>query len=185
MAAGIRLDLVVCWVAWFFPFVFRAPLYQKRASTTVSGPSLTGLFFEILAITMAFRLRLPANSSPGVARVAVAWLLAAVAIAIAWSSVTHLGKQLRIRAGLYADHELVRTGPYAIVRHPIYASLLLMLVSTLLLRTAWQWMPLALAVFLLGTEIRVRCEDRLLASRFADQFREYQRSVPAYIPFVR
>ena len=36
-----------------------------------------------------------------------------------------------------------------------------------------------------GTEIRVRIEDRLLAERFGGQFREYQRSVPAYIPFIR
>ena len=181
----IRLELIGCWLAWFYPFVFRAPLYQKRASITVSGPTLIGLFFEILGITLAFTLRLPPSSPPGVARIAVSWLLAALAIGIAWTSVTHLGRQFRIRAGLYTDHQLVRTGPYAIVRHPIYASLLLMLLCTLLVRTPWQWMPPALVVFLLGTEIRVRAEDRLLASRFGDQFREYQRSVPAYIPFLR
>jgi protein-S-isoprenylcysteine O-methyltransferase Ste14 len=44
---------------------------------------------------------------------------------------------------------------------------------------------MATTVFMLGTEIRVRIEDRLLASRFGDRFRPYQRSVPAYIPFVK
>ena len=185
MPSRIPVELIVCWVSWFYPFLFRAPLFQKRASTTVSGPTLIGLFFEILGITLAFTLRLPPASPPGVARIAVSWLLAALAIVIGWTSVTHLGRQFRLRAGLYTDHQLVRTGPYAIVRHPIYASLLSMLLCTLLVLTPWQWMPLALAVFLLGTEIRVRSEDRLLASRFADQFREYQRSVPAYIPFLR
>jgi protein-S-isoprenylcysteine O-methyltransferase Ste14 len=185
MAPWIRIDLILCWCAWFYPFVFRAPHYQKRASKTVSGSTLIGLFFEILGIALAFRLRLPADAPPGLARTATAWLLAVIAIVIAWSSVTHLGKQFRIRAGLYSDHELVRSGPYAIVRHPIYASMLLMLVCTLLLLTPWQWMPLALAAYLLGTEIRVRSEDRLLASRFGEQFLAYRRSVPAYIPFVR
>ena len=185
MQSGIRVELIVCWVAWFYPFVFRAPHYQKRASTTVSGPTLAGLFFEILGIALAFTLRLPADSPPGVARIAASWLLAALAIVIAWTSVTHLGRQFRIRAGLYTDHQLVRTGPYAMVRHPIYASLLSMLLCTLLLLTPWQWMPLALAAFVLGTEIRVRTEDRLLRSRFGDEFRAYQRKVPAYIPFVR
>lgn len=181
----IRIDLIVCWLAWFYPFVIRAPHYQKRDSVTVSGPTLIGLFFEVLGITLAFTIHLPAGAQPGVARIAFSWLLAAVAIVIGWASVTHLGKQFRIRAGLYADHQLIRTGPYAIVRHPIYASLLLMLLCTLLLVTPWQWMPLALATFLLGTEIRVHSEDSLLASRFGDEFREYQRGVPAYIPFVR
>ena len=185
MPFGLRIDLIVCWIAWFYPFVFRAPHYQKRASITASGPTLVGLFFEILGIALAFTLRLPAGSSPGIARLALSWLLAALAILIAWTSVTHLGRQFRIRAGLYADHQLVRTGPYTIVRHPIYASLLSMLLCTLLVLTPWQWMPLAVAVFLLGTEIRVHTEDRLLASRFGDQFSNYQRSVPAYIPFLR
>jgi len=40
-------------------------------------------------------------------------------------------------------------------------------------------------VLIIGTEIRVRIEDRLLASRFGERFQDYQRSVPAYIPFLR
>jgi len=40
-------------------------------------------------------------------------------------------------------------------------------------------------VFLAGTEIRVRTEDALLASRFPQEFEAYRRSVRAYIPFVR
>jgi protein-S-isoprenylcysteine O-methyltransferase Ste14 len=43
----------------------------------------------------------------------------------------------------------------------------------------------AIAVFLIGTEIRVRIEDRLLASQFGDRFEEYRRRVPAYIPFIK
>ena len=50
-------------------------------------------------------------------------------------------------------------------------------------------MPTALVVsvlvFIAGTEIRVRIEDGLLASRFNDKFLDYQRSVPAYIPCLR
>ena len=38
---------------------------------------------------------------------------------------------------------------------------------------------------IIGTEIRVRVEDGLLAARFGEQFRAWQNSVPAYIPLVR
>src|ERR1017187_3938976 len=89
----IGLELIVCWVVWSYPFLFRAPLHQKRASTTVSGPTLAGLFFEILGIGLAFSLRLPSTSPPGVARIAASWLLAALAIVIGWTSVTHLGRR--------------------------------------------------------------------------------------------
>ena len=44
---------------------------------------------------------------------------------------------------------------------------------------------LSTIVFMTGTEIRVRTEDRLLESRFGDQFREYKRTVLAYIPFTK
>jgi len=44
---------------------------------------------------------------------------------------------------------------------------------------------LAAAIFLAGTEIRVRAEDALLAERFGDSFRNYQASVSAYLPFIR
>ena len=108
-----------------------------------------------------------------------------VAVVLMFTSVRYLGRQFRINAGLYEDHQLVTGGPYGIVRHPIYTSLLAMLVSTLFLFTRWQWVVPALALFIAGTEIRVYTEDGLLASRFGERFTEYRKRVPAYLPFVR
>jgi protein-S-isoprenylcysteine O-methyltransferase Ste14 len=116
---------------------------------------------------------------------AVAFLMWAIGMILAWTSVTHLGKQFRVQAGLYEDHELVRTGPYAVVRHPIYAGLLAMLLCTMIVLTPWRWAIMALVLFLIGTEIRVRTEDKLLAGRFGEAFEDYRKSVPAYLPFVR
>jgi protein-S-isoprenylcysteine O-methyltransferase Ste14 len=45
--------------------------------------------------------------------------------------------------------------------------------------------PLAIVLFLAGTEIRVRVEDALLYERFGERFAEWQKAVPAYLPFVR
>jgi protein-S-isoprenylcysteine O-methyltransferase Ste14 len=39
-------------------------------------------------------------------------------------------------------------------------------------------------VLLIGTEIRVRTEDALLAAHFGEQFTAYRRSVGAYVPFA-
>jgi protein-S-isoprenylcysteine O-methyltransferase Ste14 len=53
---------------------------------------------------------------------------------------------------------------------------------------AWTWWPMfaaALIVFIAGTEIRVRAEDRLLAGRFQESFTAYRSRVRAYIPFIR
>ncbi len=112
-------------------------------------------------------------------------ILGPLSVALAWSAVRHLGKQWRIQAGLSADHELVRTGPYGYVRHPVYASILGMLLATGFVWAWWPMLVLALIFYFAGTEIRVRAEDRLLAGRFQDSFTVYRSRVPAYIPFLR
>lgn len=177
--------LAVSWIAWAWPFLFRAPHNQKRPSITAIGPTRVGLLLETGAICMAFTFRLPPDAPAGPARVLPVLVLGPAAVLLAWKSVAHLGKQFRVHAGLYVDHELVRTGPYALVRHPIYTSLLAMLLCSLLVLTPWRWSALAVTLFLLGTEIRVHTEDRLLASRFGEDFLKYQREVKAYVPLVR
>lgn len=49
----------------------------------------------------------------------------------------------------------------------------------------WPMLVAALEVFLVGTEIRVRAEDRLLAERFPETFISFRSCVFAYIPFIR
>jgi protein-S-isoprenylcysteine O-methyltransferase Ste14 len=184
MIAG-AIVLSASWIAWAYPFVFRAPHYQNRPSITLAGPTRAGLLLECLAILVAFACRLPANAHLPWWRPAGTIVFGPVAAVLSWTSVRHLGRQFRVNAGLYEDHELVTTGPYAIVRHPIYSSLLAILVSTLFLLTPSSVIPVSLALFLAGTEIRVATEDNLLASRFGKRFEEYERRVKAYIPLVR
>jgi protein-S-isoprenylcysteine O-methyltransferase Ste14 len=53
---------------------------------------------------------------------------------------------------------------------------------------AWTWWPLLVAAsipFLVGTEIRMQAEDRLLAERFKESFTAYRSRVRAYIPLIR
>ena len=179
------VELLVCWFAWGYPFIMRAPHRQRRPSITVSGPTIAGLSLECIAIFLAWVFRLTGQNPPGLARIIASMALGPISAALAWSAVKHLGRQFRIQAGLYVDHELVRTGAYRLVRHPIYASLLGILLSTLLLLTPWPWVAVSLVLFIAGTEIRVRTEDGLLASRFGAEFEQYRNQVPAYIPFLR
>ena len=104
---------------------------------------------------------------------------------LAWMAARELGKQWRFQAAISEGHDLITTGPYRFVRHPIYASMLMMLVATML---AWTWWPMAvigLVSFVIGTEIRVRAEEKLLTYHFGDAYRSYRRQTRAYIPFVR
>jgi protein-S-isoprenylcysteine O-methyltransferase Ste14 len=117
-------------------------------------------------------------------RAAVSVILFSLAAVLSWTSSRALAGQLRIDAALGADHRLVRSGPYAMVRNPIYTSMLLVLCATSVIIAGWKLFVPALLLFVIGTEIRVRIEERLLATHFGAEFKEYKRSVPAYIPFL-
>jgi protein-S-isoprenylcysteine O-methyltransferase Ste14 len=71
------------------------------------------------------------------------------------------------------------------VRHPIYTSMLCVLWGIGFMAASPLLFVVATAVFLVGTEIRVRIEDRLLAARFGEQFEQYRRSTSAYLPLLR
>src|SRR5260370_12320294 len=95
------------------------------------------------------------------------------------------GREWRIDAGLSAEQELITSGRYGFVRHPIYTAVLGVLLGTgSLITPLWLLLP-SLLLLVIGTEIRVRIEDNLLASHFGDRFVEYRQRVPAYIPFLK
>ena len=124
--------------------------------------------------------------SPGPLRAVASLLLFAAASVLAWTSTHALGRHWRLDAGLNANHILVQSGPYRVVRHPIYTSMFCMLLGTgLALATPLRLLLPALLLLAIGTEIRVRTEERLLAAQFGGEFWDYQRRVPAYIPFLK
>lgn len=182
-AIGV-LELLAMWVLWLYPFARKRFTGPKRQSEVMAHSGNWGLALETAGIFFAW-LWLPNTSVPGPARIIASMVLAPVGTVFGWLAVRHLGKQLRILAGLYADHELIRTGPYAIVRHPVYASLFLMMLATGLLFARWPLLLLSVALYIAGTEIRIRAEEGLLHARFGEEFEEYQRRVPAYLPFLR
>jgi protein-S-isoprenylcysteine O-methyltransferase Ste14 len=178
-------ELYAIWALWAFQYLFRAPKVQRRPSLTVSGPSLAGVLLEAAGIFSVWLFRIPGAPRATPLPMIAALVCGAIADVLMATAITHLGRQFRIQAGLYEDHQLVRSGPYSVVRHPIYASLLALTLATGALLAPWPWLIAGMILCIAGNEIRVRTEDRLLASRFGNEFWEYQKSVPAYVPFLR
>jgi protein-S-isoprenylcysteine O-methyltransferase Ste14 len=83
-------------------------------------------------------------------------------------------------AQLFADHRLVTHGPFAIVRHPMYAGLGVAVVGGLFLYPTWTLVALLLLPF--GLMRRARREEQALATEFGEQWQDYCRRVPAFIP---
>ncbi|HEY4101214.1 MAG TPA: isoprenylcysteine carboxylmethyltransferase family protein [Gemmatimonadales bacterium] len=89
----------------------------------------------------------------------------------------------RFQARIESDHELATGGPFALVRHPIYAGLdLLALGSAIWIPTTIMWV--AVVLMLLGADIRARAEETVLTEAFGDQYREYSSRVARFIPGI-
>ena len=181
-----------CWVLGTFGAVSLARASRRRRSAgpdaergTRSPKALWGLALEVAAFVVVLLFRRKSGGFAEGPLLVAAMLFAPAAAAVFVSAALHLGKQMRLQAVVSEAHELVTTGPYSVVRHPIYASIFLLLLSNICLFARWWAAPAAVTLYILGTEIRVRVEDRLLASRFGQRFESYRGRVAAYIPGVR
>lgn len=179
------IELVVCWVLWCLAFVKPSRQATGQKKTVKASSSRWGIVLVALGFAMVWSWVKPYGVHKSVGELVVSMALGPPSVVLAWSAARELGKQWRYEAALSADHELIQTGPYRFVRHPIYTSMFGMLMET---GAAYTWWPMWVAgalFFVIGTEIRVRAEDRLLADRFQQEFESYRERVHAYIPSIR
>ena len=95
----------------------------------------------------------------------------------------HLGRNWSGIVTVKRDHELITTGPYAIVRHPIYTGLLLAFVGSAIARGEWRGV-LAVALVLFSLWRKLLFEERWMREQFGDGYEAYSRRVRAIVPFV-
>jgi len=166
-------------VLWAVPF----PLFRSKQPGAPSRDRRArwGVALECIGYTLLWQGSFWTRS-PAPWQTVASIVFFAMAALLSWTAARALGRHLRVDAALDSNHELIRAGPYRFVRHPIYTSMLCVLAGTgLMMAPVYLCIP-GLALFLIGTEIRMRVEDALLASRFPEQFLEYRRTVPRLIP---
>lgn len=177
--------LTVGWTLWLIPFAFS--LRQNRPPVVKVDTSAR---WGIAIVFAAFLISYPQTSTIWISpispwRAVLSLTVALFAMVLAWSALLVLGPQWRFGAVVCTDHQLIKDGPYRLVRHPIYLSMFCMLqMVVILVGTPLNWL-VSTALFVLGTKIRVRAEDRLLLECFGAEYAEWQRRIPAYLPFAR
>lgn len=95
----------------------------------------------------------------------------------------HLGRNWSAFVTIMQGHELVASGPYAIVRHPIYSGLLLAFAGSALARGEWRGV-LATLIAVPAFWYKLRLEERWMREQFGEQYQTYSRRVAALIPFL-
>jgi protein-S-isoprenylcysteine O-methyltransferase len=193
---GVRLqewtDLAVL-AAWFaFGAIFllrrRPPASPER---TRDPMGTVGIVIETVGFAIVWSLRRPLGSPlfeaplPALAALsAFTVALAAGSVALTFWAVRTLGRQWALAARLVEGHELVTSGPYRYVRNPIYAGLLGMLLATGLAHSRPLGLVLGAVVFVAGTVVRVRAEERLLRGAFGETWEAWAGRTPALLPGI-
>jgi len=182
-----RVALAACWCGMALAFFVRprgpSPATARRAPAARWGLALQALAFFIA--WTASRDRYPGFALAGWGQVAADGFALVLAVSSVWfvvEAVRVLGKQWSVQARLIEGHRLVVAGPYSHVRNPIYAGMLGLLVATGLVFSVWFALAAAVVLYVAGTVIRVRSEERLLAGAFGEDFEAYRQHVPALIP---
>lgn len=127
--------LLAGWVCWITLFLVLRKGEPK--ATQIDRRARIGIVFQVLGFALVWQGRFWLRT-PATWQMLMAAALFVLGALLAWTGVLALGRQWRIDAGLNADHDLVTSGPYRLVRHPIYASMFAMFLGTGVLFAPWQ-----------------------------------------------
>lgn len=178
----VALTILVAWVAFW--------IYWLAASVSVkAGRTRWGRFAWIrVAIVLLVLLLMRArvfkgqniSNSPWLEGIGLAIFISGLAVAV-WARL-YLGRNWGTPMSEKVDPELVTTGPYRRIRHPIYSGIILAMVGTAV-AVSWYWL---IAVALLGTYFAYSAtvEERYMTGLFPDAYPAYKRTTQMLIPFV-
>ena len=162
----------------------------KPAAQSESWPSRLmhtvplAVAFYLLAVTAtpwpALNIRF-LQFSPAMFWLGAALTAAGLALAV-WARLL-LGGNWSSNVTIKQDHQLVATGPYRWVRHPIYTGLLLALCGSALTVGEWRG-PLAVLVAAASLWRKLRIEETFMGQQFGDAYAAYSRHTAALIPFL-
>ena len=138
------------------------------------------LFWDRTAIGFLAKRLVP--PFPTIALIGFASATLGLAVAL-WARI-QLGQHWSDKVVLRTDHQLIRSGPYAYMRHPIYSGVLLGVAGTALVVGEWRGV-LAFTLLFTNWTIKAKKEERILSARFSDQFQEHVRHAGFLFPRFR
>jgi protein-S-isoprenylcysteine O-methyltransferase Ste14 len=114
--------------------------------------------------------------------IGLALLIAGLAFAV-WARV-HLGRNWSGSVTVKEGHELIRSGPYAYVRHPIYTGLITAVLGTAIISGTLR-AALGLVIITVSLLRKLRTEEAFMRDTFPGEYQRYCAQVPALLPFTR
>ncbi|MBZ5538222.1 MAG: isoprenylcysteine carboxylmethyltransferase family protein [Acidobacteriia bacterium] len=183
LSVGMKLSLVL----WLLFSVYWSIAAKDSAATKTSEPVWSR---QLHLILVNGALLLLVFSVPGLTRrflpssrflVATGLMIQAVFILLAVWARQRLGSNWSGEVRIAAEHQLVRSGPYRFIRHPIYTAVLGMYCGTALVSGEIH-APVALVMVTLTYWRKIRLEERALGDTFGAEYDAYRRDTWALVP---
>jgi protein-S-isoprenylcysteine O-methyltransferase Ste14 len=173
-------------VAWFVvglrsrPDKVTEPVAARVLLLVYTATAFSLLFSHWLPFPFLYRRLLPLNQQVTLIGIIVTYFGAALAI---WARVT-LGNNWSAHVNLKFGHQLVRSGAYAKVRHPIYSGVLLAVIGTALVVGEWRGLVAGL-LFAVTHGLKARREEQFMMAEFGDRYAAYRRQTGFLVPTIR
>ncbi len=187
MLGGFFFIAVALWAAWLITWHIAA-LWRSKPTVKAARREYR-LHFAMIALGFFLLFNaIPRFTVPVLWPVAppLGWAMEALTlggILFAWWARIHLGKLWSGGIERMADHRVVDSGPYALVRHPIYTGLIAAAAAMAVIR-ATPWALLGLALYTAGFALKAKVEERFL-DREVGGYDGYRARVPMIVPFAR
>jgi protein-S-isoprenylcysteine O-methyltransferase Ste14 len=183
---------------WFFPAIWIVFLlyWQIKAVNTKSTQRLESaasrllrVFIFLIALALLWTTRIPLPwlyLQLWPAGLWPFWLGAAVTIAgllfAVWAR-EHLGSNWSRSVTIKQDHELITTGPYAVVRHPIYTGILAGFLGMAIAISQVRGFIVFVLIFL-ALWMKFRMEEQWMRAQFGETYATYARHTAALVPYL-
>lgn len=187
MSAGAAI--VAAWLVWLVTWVMAAGWSARTASHHDLGAESPSRVLTLAALVMMIASYYPVGFAVlWVTPPPLAWITFALVVAgllFIWMARLHLGPLWSSTSAPTEAHRIVDTGPYGIVRHPVYAGLLLAAAATALERGRLEAVA-GVLVLIAGVSLRAKLEERFLRRDLGDEaYTAYRRRVPMLLPLTK
>jgi len=189
MALGLDNVIVAAWIGLLIVWVIGGFMTK----TTVRKQSTASRLLEIVPMALVFMLFFSSRTladwtSMQFVPDTLAWRSLGTAMTVAGAALAiwarfYLGRNWSATVTVKQEHELIRTGPYRVVRHPIYSGLLLALLGTAIYGGQVKGL-IAVAVAMIVWKMKSLREESFMQSEFGEQYAQYRREVKGLVPFI-
>ena len=185
--------MIICsylWTAWVVVWILWAIRSKRTQQREGASSRLSYIVLNVAAFLLMFAgdvtrrwLLAPLYTlNPMIEALGIAITVAGLAFAI-WAR-AYLGMNWSGAVSVKVGHELIRSGPYRWVRHPIYSGMILAFLGTALVRDQVRGL-IAVVLLYAGFKIKSRIEERAMTATFGPEYAQYASTTGAIVPKLR